>query len=141
MTHAFKLALALLTSLPVVGCARAPAANEVAHLEPSAVVRPAATTSRLTRLTNPSEVCMVNNRFMASPQIPVPVDGKTYYGCCAGCKAKLEGDPSARLAVDPVTKKPVDKALAVLGKTTAGEVFYFENEGTFTSFAQSSAQN
>lgn len=141
MTHSFKFALALLTCLPVVACARAPAADEVAHSQPSAVDRPAATTSPLTRITKPSEVCMVNNRFMASPQIPVPVDGKTYYGCCAGCKAKLEGDPSARLAVDPVTKRPVDKALAVLGKTNAGEVFYFESEETFNSFAQSTAQN
>lgn len=140
MTDSFKFALALLTALPAVACERAPAADEVAHSQPSAANH-VVTTSQLTRVTNPSEVCMINNRFMASPQIPVAVDGKTYYGCCAGCKAKLESDPSARQAVDPVTKKPVDKALAVLGRTTAGEVFYFENEGTFTRFAQSSAQN
>ena len=77
---------------------------------------------------------MINNRFMASPQIPVPVDGKTYYGCCAGCKAKLESDPTARMAVDPVTQKPVDKALAVFAKTSTGEVLYFENEQTFASY-------
>jgi len=84
---------------------------------------------------------MINNRFMANPQIPVPVDGKTYYGCCAGCKAKLESDPSARVAVDPVTQKPVDKALAVLGKTETGAVLYFENEQTFASYARGSTQN
>jgi YHS domain-containing protein len=141
MNHSLKLAIALLTSLPLVGCATAPASHAVANSQPSAAARPAASTSHLTRITDPSLVCMVNNRFMADRQIPVPVDGKTYYGCCAGCKAKLATDPSARTAVDPVTQEPVDKALAVLGKTSTGTVLYFENEHNFVTYAQSSAQN
>ena len=141
MNRSLKLAVALLTSLPLVGCATAPASHEVANSQPSAVPRPAASTSRLTRITDPSLVCMVNNRFMASPQIPVPVNGRTYYGCCAGCKAKLTSDSSARIAVDPVTQKPVDKALAVLGKTNAGVVLYFANEQNFASYSRTSGQD
>jgi len=37
-----------------------------------------------------SEVCMVNDRVMGKPQIPVEVEGKTYYGCCEGCKSRLQ---------------------------------------------------
>ncbi|HKO48890.1 MAG TPA: hypothetical protein VJV79_14255 [Polyangiaceae bacterium] len=142
MNHSFKLVVALLTSLPLIACTTAPTTNEVAHSQPSAAVpRLAAATSSLTRVTDPSLVCNINNRFMGSPQIPVPVAGKTYYGCCAGCKAKLESDPGARTAVDPVTQKAVDKAQAVLGQTNTGVVLYFESEQTFASYAQKSAQN
>jgi len=141
MNHSIKLAIALLTSLPLVGCATAPPTDEGAKSQPSAAARPAPSTSALTQVTDASLVCMINNQFMASPQIPVPVDGKTYYGCCAGCKAKLESDPSVRVAVDPVTQKPVDKALAVLGKTDTGAVLYFENQRTFASYARGSTQN
>ena len=31
-------------------------------------------------------VCMVNNAYMGMPQIAVPVNGKTYYGCCDMCE-------------------------------------------------------
>jgi len=142
MNHAFKLAVALLTSSPLVACTTAPTTpNDVIHSHPSAVSRPAAATSSLTRVSDPSLVCMINNRFMGSAQIPVPVAGKTYYGCCAGCKAKLESDPGARTALDPVTQKAVDKAQAVLGQTNTGEVLYFENDQTFASYAQRSALN
>jgi YHS domain-containing protein len=140
MNLSFKLAVALLTSSPLIACTTAPTTNEMVHTQPSAVPRAAAATS-LTRVTDPTLVCNINNRFMGTPQIPVPVDGKTYYGCCAGCKAKLESDPGARTAVDPVTQKAVDKAQAVLGQTSTGVVLYFENEQTFASYAQKSAQN
>lgn len=140
MNHSFRLALALLTSSPLIACATAPTTDEVARSQPSAVSRPAAM-SGLTRVSDPSLVCMINNRFMGSPQIPVPVAGKTYYGCCAGCKAKLENDPTARTAVDPVTQATVDKAQAVLAQTNTGVVLYFENEQTFTTYAKRSVQN
>jgi hypothetical protein len=31
---------------------------------------------------NPDVVCMTNDRILWTPQIPVQVEGKTYYGCC-----------------------------------------------------------
>ena len=36
------------------------------------------------------KVCMVNDRFMGVEQIPIEVDGTTYYGCCEGCVEKLQ---------------------------------------------------
>lgn len=77
---------------------------------------------------------MVNDRHMGSEQIPVTVNGKTYYGCCAGCKDKLQNQASARTAEDPVTHKPVDKATAVIGRTETGKVFYFESVETLSRF-------
>jgi YHS domain-containing protein len=84
----------------------------------------------------PQYVCMINNKFLGKEQIPVMVKGKTYYGCCAMCKAKLEGSAKARTAIDPVSKKPVDKATAVIGAKADGTVFYFENEKNFKAFGK-----
>lgn len=72
-------------------------------------------------------VCMINNTVFETPQIPVPVGDKTYYGCCAGCEAALKSDASTRVATDPVSSNEVDKATAVIGANSDGTVFYFEN--------------
>ena len=92
--------------------------------------------SVLTLVTDTSQVCMVNNQFMGRSQIPVQVDGKTYYGCCAMCKGRLQSDAAARTAIDPVTNAAVDKASAVIGKTTSGAVLYFANREHFQSYAR-----
>ena len=79
-------------------------------------------------------VCMVNNSVFPKDQIPVQVDGKTYFGCCEMCKGRLASDAGARTATDPVTGKQVDKATAVIGATPDGKVLYFESDATFTQF-------
>lgn len=79
---------------------------------------------------------MINNQYMGKAQIPVTVDGKTYFGCCAMCKKRLEQDAESRMATDPLSGGRVDKADAVIGKAASGEVFYFENEGNLRQFAQ-----
>lgn len=82
------------------------------------------------------KVCMVNNQVFDKDQIPVPVDGKTYYGCCEMCKERLSKDASLRSAVDPVSGKPVDKATAVIGALPDGKVLYFESETTFGQYGK-----
>lgn len=72
-------------------------------------------------------VCMINNQRFNKTQIPVEVEGRTYYGCCEMCKGRLNDDPKSRVATDPVSGKEVDKAKAVIGANAEGEVFYFEN--------------
>jgi YHS domain-containing protein len=84
-------------------------------------------TGPLTKV-DPKTVCMVNEMAMGKDQIPVEVDGKTYYGCCEMCKATLAKDAAKRVAVDPITGKEVDKAKAVIGAQEDGHVFYFESE-------------
>ena len=79
-------------------------------------------------------VCMVNNTLFDKDQIPVPVDGKTYFGCCEMCKGRLTQDASMREAVDPVSGKSVDKAKAVIGAKPDGKVLYFESEKTFAAY-------
>lgn len=73
------------------------------------------------------KVCMINERVFEKDQIPVEVNGKTYYGCCEMCKTTLAQNADKRVAVDPVTGKKVDKATAVIAANADGEVFYFEN--------------
>lgn len=84
-------------------------------------------TGLLTKV-EPKTVCMVNEMAMGKDQIPVEVDGKTYYGCCEMCKNTLAKDAGKRVAVDPVSGKEVDKAKAVIGAQEDGRVFYFESE-------------
>jgi YHS domain-containing protein len=88
----------------------------------------------LTLVTDAKQVCMVNNQFMGREQIPVQVEGKTYFGCCEMCKGRLERDPSSRSAKDPVSGNLVDKATAVIGRRVNGDVLYFENRETFDRF-------
>lgn len=83
---------------------------------------------------DPSKVCMINEQFMDKEQIPVKVDGKTYYGCCEMCKKALASDASKRVAIDPVSLKEVDKAKAVIGADEKGKVHYFENEENLRKF-------
>jgi YHS domain-containing protein len=72
-------------------------------------------------------VCMINNQRFPKKQIPIEVENRTYYGCCEMCKAKLRNDPESRTAIDPVSGKKVDKATAIIGASSDGKVFYFEN--------------
>ncbi|MCW5889783.1 MAG: hypothetical protein KIT14_04455 [bacterium] len=96
----------------------------------------AAAGSSLQRV-EPQKVCMVNDTVFERDQIPVQVDGRTYYGCCEMCKGRLGTDAAVRSAKDPVTGHAVDKAKAVIGATPDGKVLYFESEKTFGSYGQS----
>jgi YHS domain-containing protein len=126
---------ALATSSPAVKqaapAAAAPAMHDMQAQE--APARPAEATT-FTRV-EPSKVCMVNNHYMGREQIPVVVQGKTYFGCCQMCEAKLAKEPSARTAQDPISGKTVDKATAVIGSDPGGAVQYFENQANFETYA------
>lgn len=82
------------------------------------------------------KVCMVNNQVFEKDQIPVTVEGKTYYGCCEMCKERLAKDAAARTATDPVTGKPVDKATAVIAAMPDGKVLYFESQETYEKYSK-----
>lgn len=108
--------------------AAAPAVNPPAVAVPT----PASPTSdresrQLSRVDDVSQVCMVNNQFMGRAQIPVVVEGKTYFGCCEMCQGRLARDATARVAKDPVSGNAVDKSSAVVAKRGDGEVLYFES--------------
>ena len=79
---------------------------------------------------------MVNNQFMGKPQIPVEVEGTTYYGCCEMCKTKFAEDPTSRSAIDPISGATVNKAQAVMGMTSTGAIHYFESKENLAKYAQ-----
>jgi YHS domain-containing protein len=83
-------------------------------------------------------VCMINNQRFNKEQIPVAVGNRTYYGCCQMCKDKLRNDPRSRAAIDPVSKKKVDKATAIIGVDADGSAYYFENAENLKQFKQGS---
>jgi len=88
----------------------------------------------LVTLVEAKRVCMINNKAFDKDQIPVSIDGRTYYGCCDMCKKKLEEGATSRTAVDPVSGETVDKARAIIGATKDGGVLYFQSEENFRKF-------
>ena len=109
-------------------------AELTAQAAPAAKSEPAPAQASVTRV-DPELVCMVNNHYMGKAQIPVVVEGKTYFGCCDMCKTKLAQDPESRAAKDPVSGATVDKASAVIGREPSGTVVYFENEKNLQQYA------
>lgn len=84
---------------------------------------------------NPSLVCMVNDAYKGKPQIPLPINGKTYYGCCQMCVKKLNEQEDARTPTDPQSGKKVDKVgayIVLLDKK--GTVGYFESQKSYEAF-------
>jgi YHS domain-containing protein len=80
------------------------------------------------------KVCMVNDQLFAKDQIPVEVEGKTYFGCCEMCKGRLASDAAIRQATDPLTGESVDKATAVKAADAEGAIFYFATRENFEKF-------
>lgn len=89
------------------------------------------------RLQN-KQVCMVNDRFMNKDQMPVPVNNKTYYGCCAGCVTTLQNDSNSRYGLDMTTNEKVNKATAFIIKkpNTEDGVLYFASEANAIKYMQ-----
>ncbi len=92
-----------------------------------------ATAAKLTRVES-RHVCMVNNTAFPRDQIPVEVEGRTYYGCCEMCKGRLASDAAVRSAKDPVSGATVDKSSAVIASGPDGKVLYFENEASLERY-------
>jgi YHS domain-containing protein len=88
---------------------------------------------KLTRVET-KMVCMINEHAMGKEQIPIEIEGRTYYGCCDMCKKALAADATKRVATDPVSGKQVDKATAVIAAQEDGRVFYFENEASLAKY-------
>lgn len=86
------------------------------------------------RIVPNEKVCMVTDMFFGRTQIPVPQNGKTYYGCCENCKETLSKDIKARMATDPVSGKPVDKSSAVIAAREDNTVIYFESQKTYKEY-------
>jgi YHS domain-containing protein len=83
---------------------------------------------------SPKHICFINKTRFDRTLKSVVVDGKTYYACCDDCVAKLKEDPEARVAIDPVSGKEVDKAAAVIGVDKNGKVYFFENRENMKRF-------
>lgn len=78
------------------------------------------------------KVCMVNDKFMSVKQIPIAVDGITYYGCCQNCVKKIQDNlEGVRYSKDPISGKKVDKASAIIVQNKEdGTVQYFESKAS-----------
>lgn len=135
-----KLMLVLVIGIAFVGCKNTQEENKE---EISLQETPAAQEKKEVLESNyqlgdhiPNElVCMVNNAYMGAPQIPVPVNGKTYYGCCEMCVGKLNNDENARMGKDPLSGNMIDKSQAYI--VLAGEdgaVAYFESEDSYKKY-------
>lgn len=135
--------LCFILMLAALGCTRTESTTSQAVSSPAvsapAAVTPAPSAAGTAELTavDPSLVCMINDQFMGKAQIPVIIEGRTYFGCCPMCKQKLEASAEARSAIDPVSGRPVDKARAVIGRRADGSVLYFESAETLARYGRS----
>jgi len=82
------------------------------------------------------KVCMVNDRFMSVKQIPIAVDGITYYGCCQNCVKQIQDNLGyVRYSKDPISGKKVDKAHAIIVQNKEdGTVQYFESNASAQTY-------
>lgn len=94
----------------------------------------AATGGQKVKQVDAKYVCFITMKKFDKPLQSTIVEGKKYYGCCDNCIKTLNDDPKSRVAVDPVTKKEVDKATAVIGVDKAGHAWFFENEANLKAF-------
>jgi YHS domain-containing protein len=128
------IALALTLSLFADRQAQEPTPRaEAAKAAPEETPAAEATQAALEVVAN-DQVCMVNDTFFARDQIPVEVEGKTYYGCCAACKDRLAEDEAIRHATDPVTGERVDKATATIAARPDGSVLYFASAESLAKY-------
>lgn len=129
------LATGILILTLIVSCNNQKKQNKTTNVDVKESVEKSDNTAKL----ESSLVCYVNNAYMGKEQIPVEVDGKIYYGCCEGCVDKLKNMREIRFALDPLTGKEVDKALAfiVLKPDGNGEVLYFESEENYIKYFNS----
>ncbi len=89
------------------------------------------------QMVDPKNVCMVNDKNMGKPQIPIIVQGRTYYGCCNMCVGALTNDQEMRRAIDPLSGRKVDKSQAIIGARENGDVLYFESRSNFAAYQKS----
>lgn len=102
--------------------------------------KPGAPVKNEVKFEKRSDVCMVTNMVPGDrPMFPVEVDGKTYYGCCPMCVRRLKDEKAIRKAVDPVTKREVDKATAFITAGPDRKAVYFESEATAKKYQALSA--
>lgn len=102
-------------------------------------VADAAPEGRLTKI-DARMVCMVRNHAFDEPQIPIEIKGRTYYGCCEMCKNMLAKERKQRTAIDPVSRRKIDKAAAVIGVGANKGILYFENESNLERYNASLGQ-
>jgi YHS domain-containing protein len=82
----------------------------------------------------------MQDMVLQKPGIPIQHEGKTYYGCCEMCKAKIASAPDKYTrAVDPVSGQKVDKAAAWI-YSLDGDAFYFGSEANRKAFGSNPAK-
>jgi hypothetical protein len=84
-----------------------------------------------------SKICMVDDIYQGDyPTLPFRLSKSTYYGCDAKAIHELSTKQEVRFAIDPLTKRKVDKATAIIGLDPKrdGKVLYFESRDTFNKY-------
>ncbi|WP_276374252.1 hypothetical protein [Chryseolinea sp. H1M3-3] len=87
-----------------------------------------------------NKICMVDDIYQGDyPTLTVALSNKTYYGCDAKATQDLLNKQELRFAIDPLTKRKIDKASAFIGLNPKkdGKVLYFESKETFTQYLHS----
>jgi YHS domain-containing protein len=87
-----------------------------------------------------TKVCMADDIYQGDyPTIAAPLLSKTYYACDQKGIRELTSDQTRRMGIDPISKKEVDKALAIIAidPKRDGKVLYFQSRETHAKYVQS----
>lgn len=75
---------------------------------------------------------------MGVKQIPIDVNGTSYFGCCQGCVEKIQKNiDDVRFGSNPLNNRKVDKASAIIVQDkNTGSVFYFDSKEDAKKFVR-----
>ncbi len=83
---------------------------------------------------DPTQACMSGDAYTPSKLLSVNIEGNTYYYCNEESSSRFTEDASVRYSIDPISKKQVNKATAIIGRTRRGKLYYFESEEHLAEF-------
>lgn len=122
-----RILLASLFFSLIFGCSNgnSPKQNKASNVKEKKIVED--------RPIDANRVCMYYDvELNKISTFPVNINGKVYYGCCNETQANLYSDSSKRVAIEPITKKSIDKSEALifmdLDNLKDNKVLYFESK-------------
>ena len=87
-------------------------------------------------VNDPAQVCMIKRTVQPHTSYVESYQGKTYHFCCTMCQSRFRTDPEKeKIAIDPVSHKPVDKADALI-YSYQGRAYFFGSERNRNKFAK-----
>ncbi len=92
------------------------------------------------QIHEPGHVCMVKRTTHVHTKFTIDHEGKKYSFCCTPCLDRFKAEPDKlRMAIDPVSGKPVDKADALI-YAYKGRAVFLESKKSLKKYSKNPDQ-